>query len=125
MRTMSAIILGYIVWTALWLLGNAGLGAAGIVPKDTSMRIDSTVSLCALLALSVASSLVAGLVARTISRRGPKLAAGILAILLLATGVAVQRSLSALMPMWYHVTFLALLIPVTWVGASFGNKESQ
>jgi hypothetical protein len=125
MRTIAAIILGYIAWTALWLLGNAGLGAAGIVPKDTSVRIESTVSLSALLALSGASSLVAGLVARTISRSSPKLAARILAILLLATGVAVQWNLLALMPIWYHVTFLAFLIPLTLVGASFGKKASE
>jgi hypothetical protein len=125
MRTISSIILGYVAWTALWLLGNAGLGAAGIIPKETSVRIDSTVSLSALLVLSVTSSLVAGLVARAISRGRSKLAPGILAILLLATGIAVEWNLSALMPMWYHITFLALLVPVTLVGASFGKKESQ
>ena len=44
------------------------------------------------------------------------------AVLLLITGIFVQMSIWALMPAWYHLTFLALLIPVTLVGGKFGGS---
>jgi len=35
----------------------------------------------------------------------------VLAVLLLATGVGVQASVWILMPVWYHLGFLGLLVP--------------
>ena len=36
---------------------------------------------------------------------------------MLVTGIAVQAGVWALMPVWYHLVFLALLVPVCLVGA--------
>jgi hypothetical protein len=40
-----------------------------------------------------------------------------LGVLLLATGVLVQLKLWYLIPLWYHLAFLLVLIPMTLLGA--------
>ncbi|MCW5874766.1 MAG: hypothetical protein KIS88_09005 [Anaerolineales bacterium] len=44
----------------------------------------------------------------------------ILGVVLLLVGIAVQRQYWKLMPLWYHLLFLALLVPTTLFGASLG-----
>jgi hypothetical protein len=39
-----------------------------------------------------------------------------MASLLLLTGIFVQASVWTLMPIWYHVPFLALLVPIAVIG---------
>ena len=39
-------------------------------------------------------------------------------ILLLATGIAVQLQYWSLLPIWYHLVFLVLLVPSTVAGGS-------
>ena len=48
-----------------------------------------------------------------------------LAGLLLATGIAVQAAAWSTMPLWYHLTFLFLLVPMTIAGATIvcGNRK--
>jgi hypothetical protein len=117
MRATLAIIAGYVVWTVLWLLGNFMLRTVGALPKDTLTRVDSTGALGILIGISILCSIVAGAIATVIARGSSNYPPLILALLLLLTGVAVQWSVFQLMPIWYHVTFLALLIPLVVVGA--------
>jgi hypothetical protein len=117
MKTVAAVIAGYLAWTVLWLAGNAGLAAAGLTSKDTSQPITSFTALMCLLALSVACSLLGGYAAQWISPTECKRAAKVTALLLLITGVLVQWSLLQIMPLWYHAGFLALLVPMTLAGA--------
>ncbi len=44
-----------------------------------------------------------------------------LGVLLLLTGIGVQASVRDLMPVWYHVVFLALLIPATIIAAKLAG----
>ncbi len=105
------------MWTIIWLVGNSTLRTVGVLPKDTSARIDSAVALGTLIGISVVCSIAAGAVAMVISRGPSKYPSLILGLLLLLTGVAVEWSVFALMPIWYHIVFLALLIPIVLVGA--------
>ncbi|MEM7201210.1 MAG: hypothetical protein AAF628_13135 [Planctomycetota bacterium] len=118
MRLILAVVAGYAVWTAVWLGGNAALlpEAAAAVQAGEAFTDPGALGLA--LALSAACSLCAGGVAATIAG-GPMAwrAAWITAGLLLATGVAVQAGVWSLMPLWYHLVFLALLVPVTLLGA--------
>jgi hypothetical protein len=41
----------------------------------------------------------------------------VMGTLLLATGIAVQASVWNLMPVWYHVPFLVLVVPACILGA--------
>jgi hypothetical protein len=117
MKPTLSIILGYIVWTVIWLGGNSCLMGLKLVTRDATVRIDSLLPLTAMLILSVVSSLAAGYTARIILGQGPSRAPLILALLLLATGVVVQWGLRSLLPAWYHVLFLGLLLPAVLCGA--------
>ena len=111
-RAVLGVIVGYLVWTALWLGGNSIFfgGAAAVVP------FSATASLVGLLVLSIVCSLAAGLAAAAIAKGRARGALLALAGLLLLTGVAVQSGVWALMPLWYHLTFLVLIVPATVLG---------
>src|SRR5665811_619632 len=68
------------------------LRTVGVLPKDTSARIDSAGALSNLIGISILCSLAAGGIATVISRGSSKYLSLILAFLLLLTGVAVQWS---------------------------------
>ena len=117
MRSAIGVIVGYAVWTAIWLGGNAVLLPEAAEVVQNGEPYTETGPLAMAIGLSVVCSLLGGLVAALIARakgRGP---AVVLAVLLLATGVFVQLGVWDLMPVWYHATFLALLVPMTLAGA--------
>ena len=116
MKSIAAVVSGYILWTALWLGGNAGLRAAGLLPSDLTQPILASMPLIALLALSLVCSLSSGCIARAVSRSSSIRTVACLGVLLFATGCFVQSTVWHLMPLWYHLTFLSMVIPVTLVG---------
>lgn len=117
MKTTIAIVVGYAVWTASWLGGNAGFRALGVTPRDQASRIESSGTLLALLVLSIVASIAAGGLSGLIS--SGKASAYTCTGLLLATGIAVQWGARSLFPVWYHAAFLLLLVPVFLLGNSF------
>lgn len=115
-RSILAAVVGFVVWSVLWLGGNSLLSilTPGSFNEDGST--DSTLIFIILLVLSILFSLISGyLTARlaTTSSTGPLLGLG---IALLAVGLLVQIQFWALFPLWYSILFLALLIPATIVG---------
>ena len=116
MKTTIAIVVGYAVWTAFWLGGNAGFRALGITPKDQAAKIENSWSLIALLVLSIVASLASGYLSGLIS--SGRISAYICAALFLATGIAVQWGFRSLFPGWYHAAFLLLLVPLFFLGSS-------
>ena len=122
MKTAMAVVAGYVVWTLLWLIGNQSLIAAGWLPKDPRLKVDSMAGLAGLLALSIACSVSGGALARRLAKES-RTAVTILAGLLLVTGLGVQWSIRELMPVWYHLVFLLLLIPATYAGAFAASKN--
>ena len=115
-RAVLGVIVGYLVWTALWLGGNSIFfgGAAAVVAAG--QPFSATAPLVGLLVLSIVCSLAAGLAAAAIAKGRARGALLALAGLLLLTGVAVQSGVWALMPLWYHLTFLVLIVPATVLG---------
>ena len=119
MRNVMGIIAGYVVWTAVWLGGNAGIKGSMSDRYDAEgFSLDITV-LIVILVLSVVCSVLGGWVAARLANK-PRGAAMILGGLLLATGLMVQISAWSKMPVWYHVIFLVLLYPMTMFGAARG-----
>lgn len=107
----ALIVIGaYALWTALWLAGNALFFSALHEQARSGARIENTTSLLLVLLLSVLCSVAAGVVCRFAAR--PKAAAWVTGLLLLITGIGVQASAWSSMPVWYHLVFLALLVPV-------------
>jgi hypothetical protein len=118
MRTMAAIISGYVLWTALWLGGNAGLRAAGVLPGDVTQPVLAPMPLFGLLFLDLVCSLSGGCVAGAVARSPSLRTLALLGLLLFATGCFVQSAVWHLMPLWYHLAFLGILIPVTLLGGA-------
>ncbi len=115
-RIILAIVSGFIVWTILWLGSNALLTA--IAPNLAFAEGTEITTGALLIGLfrSFAASIVSGLTAVLISKEFSKTTL-CLGILLLLTGIFFQYSAWNLMPLWYHIPFLLLLIPMTiWGG---------
>lgn len=126
-RTILAALAGYSVWTILSLAGSAGIRAGWPAEFEAfggGAPITATSPLLVSVLLSVVCSLAAGLTAATISSSQATMrAVALLGVLLLATGIGVQVSVWALMPLWYHLAFLILLVPACLVGARL-NREN-
>lgn len=118
MRTIVGVIVGYLVWTALWLGGGAAIGAA--YPKEFQAFQDGqALTLAAPLGLALALSVLCSLIAGALTRRMTRgwTASLLLALLLLVTGIVVQVDAWERMPETYHFSFLILLVPMTLLGA--------
>jgi len=125
MRSILGIVLGFLLWTSLWLGGGYALGKVfpEAFPKNGEFQVSDRNALIAMLLLSVVCSLCAGSTAARRAGRGAR-AVSILAGLLLAVGVAVEAANWKVMPVWYHVAFLALLLPMTLLGGLFAPKRA-
>ena len=88
--------------------------------RSTSERI-----LLFVLLLSIVCSLVAGMVAAWLGKQNAAQAVLITGVLLVLTGVGVQASVWSLMPVWYHLSFLLLILPVAMLGARLIKGSSQ
>jgi hypothetical protein len=115
-RGILAVIVGFMLWGILWVGSNQVLIMAlpGVFQPDGSA--DNTGVLLLLLVLSVVISAVTGYLAALIARQNPTRYVGVLSILLLVVGILVQSQYWNTLPLWYHLGFLALLIPACLFG---------
>jgi hypothetical protein len=123
-RAILGVIVGYAVWTALWLAGNAVFFGAVAEPVASGNAFIAVGPLVCLIALSVVCSIGAGLSAAAIARDRANVVVLASSMLLLLTGIAVQIGVWRLMPIWYHLTFLLLIVPVCVVGGRLWRHES-
>ena len=105
MRTILAIIAGYVLWTVLWLGGSAAIAAAFPDAFPEGGAISATVPLLLILGLSIVCSFAAGIMATKLASDTAR-AVWIMAILLLLTGIGVQAATWSQMPVWFHIPFL-------------------
>ncbi|MEZ5977433.1 MAG: hypothetical protein R3F34_04365 [Planctomycetota bacterium] len=123
-RSSVAAIVGYLVWTVLWV-GGYGVLLPGVVERfERGESILEPEPLGISLGFAASCSLVAGVVCGFVDRTNTRRAAAILGVLLLATGVAVQASVWDRMALWYQLTFLAHLVPVTLIGARLTSRRA-
>ena len=116
-RAILGVIAGYAVWTVIWLAGNNLIFAGAAETVAGGRMLESPGSLLGILVLSVVCSLAAGAVTAAIAKPKAGVSVLVMAVLLLITGIAVQASVWSLMPVWYHLAFLVLIVPVCLVGA--------
>jgi hypothetical protein len=124
-RVLAAVIAGAGVWAVLWLIGTRGAQAAWpnlVIPDQPLVH---TGILLSYIGYSVVLSILAGFVAAAAAGSRPMLPVWILAGLQLTLGVLAEVSYWSLMPVWYHVVFLALIAPATvyggWLRARWGS----
>jgi hypothetical protein len=117
MRTIGAIAAGLAAWIIVASAGNLLLRMSwpAYAAVEASMLFGSAM-LASRLVLAAASSLVAGFVTSSLSRRST-LAAWSLVVLLLAVFVPIHLNFWQRFPLWYHLVFFASLAVFTLFGA--------
>lgn len=111
LRSFLAVLAGMIAWPALFLGGNQALLALFPDRYRADSTTDDPVILLVTLALSVAASLLAGYVTAAAAGRRPFAHTLVLGLIQLAIGIFVQLQYWEAIPLWYHLIFLALLVP--------------
>ena len=127
LRVILGIVVGFIAWSILWVgsdqllavLSPAWYGAHQAA-FDKAMfnkepfTPDNTIVILHLVR-SVIISIMSGFLAAVIARGNRNAPLG-LGILLLAVGVLFEVMAWNYLPIWYHLAFLALLVPMTILG---------
>jgi len=126
-RTILAVIVGFCVWSILWVGGNQlfmilspGWYAASeeafikAVTNKEPFTADSTILLIHLV-LSVVVSFISGYIAALVARENKRSTLW-LGVVLLLVGIMVEVAYWNYIPIWYHLLFLILLVPVTVAG---------
>ena len=134
-RIILGVIVGFIVWSILWVGSDAVFSVISpdwskasedfraAVENKTPYALSSTV-LLALLVKSFIVSIISGFIAAVIARENTK-STLVLGVLLLLFGIFVQASYWNYMPLWYHIPFLVLLIPMTILGGKFRLNKGK
>lgn len=124
MKQFLAVLAGYILWSVLWLCFNVGLHKFGLLPGSLAQPLMAPAPLLALLVGSVAISILSGFLAAAIAGAPSAPAVATLGVLLVLTGIYFQSRVWHLMPLWYHLLFLVLLIPMCFAGARLREPQA-
>jgi uncharacterized membrane protein YeaQ/YmgE (transglycosylase-associated protein family) len=134
-RIILGVIAGFVVWSIVWVgsdqvLMNLSRGWYGAhqhafetaMLNQTPFTADNTI-LAMHIVRSIIISLMAGFLAAFMANENRK-APLILGILLLLFGLMVQIMAWNYLPVWYHVVFLLLLVPVTVLGGKLKKSAA-
>ncbi len=115
-RIILAVLAGAVVWAVLWVGGTQAAQAAFPDTLVPDQRLEHVGFLVGYIAYSVVLSVLAGYVTAAVRGTDPMPAVWILAVLQLALGLGFEISAWSLTPAWYHIIFLALIVPATVYG---------
>jgi hypothetical protein len=117
LRSLLSVIAGILAWTALWLGTNGML--AGPFPEywGEGARIEQPLVLLLIIGYSVVFSVLAGWLTARLAGRAEARHALALGLVQVALGLAVTVAFYDTAPLWYHVVFVALLMPGNVLGA--------
>jgi hypothetical protein len=124
-RTVIAVLAGAAVWAALWVGGTQAAAAALPNLLAAGQPVTHIGALIGLIIYSVLLSVLAGYVTAAVAVADRMRAVWILAVLQLALGVFVETSSWNLTPVWYHLVFLALIVPATAYGGALRVRRRQ
>ena len=123
-RTIGAIVAGLVVWILVATILNFGLRAA--IPGYHAVEKTFVFTLPMMvgrLAIGALSSIAAGAAAQAIARAS-RAAPWIVGIVLLAMFLPEHIHIGARLPLWYHLFFLATLIPFVGLGAQLASRPA-
>lgn len=124
-RAVVGVVAGFTAWSVLFV----GLGAAipALRPEvfDAQGMTRDPLALSVYLGGSVVISLLSGWLAARLAPNHSLATCLALGLVLLAVGIPVQASVWNSIPLWYHLSFLALLVPMTLLGGRWrcGSPE--
>ena len=127
LRIILGVVAGFIAWSILWVgsdqilmsfspgwYANHQYGFQAAVVNQTPFIPDTTILLMH-LGREAIITIMAGFIAAVVAGENRKAPLG-LGVILLIVGIAVEASVWSYIPVWYHIVFLALLIPLTILG---------
>lgn len=125
-RILISAIIGFLVWSVLWIGSDAVFMAISPTYKEhidsfskaleTKQAVEmSSILLLLTLSKSFICSIIAGLVTVMIAKENLK-STLILGVFLLAFGIFIQSIYWNYLPLWYHLIFLLMLIPMSIFG---------
>jgi hypothetical protein len=116
-KIILGVIAGFIVWTVIFVGGESVLRAISpsLAAPESAAFVDSTALLVGYLIRSIIASILAGLTAAFIAKENSRTPLA-LGIILLIVGLLVQIGAWNMLPVWYHLAFLILLVPMTILG---------
>jgi hypothetical protein len=124
-RAILAVIAGAAVWAALWVGGTQAAQAAFPSALPKGQPITSVVALVGLILYSLPLSVLAGYLTATVMGKNPMPVVWALAVLQLIFGIIAETSAWSLAPVWYHLVFLALVIPATIYGGKLRVRRTD
>lgn len=127
LRIILGVIAGFVAWSILWVGSDQALRALspdwygahqrafeGAINVKTAFTADSMILLMHLFRAAIIT-IIAGFVAALLATENRK-APLALGILLLVVGIMFEAMVWSYIPIWYHLVFLAILIPFTLLG---------
>jgi hypothetical protein len=115
-RVVLAVVTGAVVWAVLWISFTQAAQRAFPATLAPNQTITHVGALLTFILVSVPLSVLAGYVSALVAGKQPMPAVWALAALQLTLGIIAEVSYWNLMPVWYHLVFLALVVPATVYG---------
>jgi hypothetical protein len=127
LRIILGVVAGFIAWSILWVgsdqvlisfspswYGNHQYGFQAAMVNHTPFTPDTAILLMHLGRAAIIT-IMAGFIAAVVAGENRKTPIA-LGVLLLVFGAGVQAYAWSYIPIWYHVIFLGLLIPLSILG---------
>jgi len=122
-KNILAVIAGLVVWVMIVMAIGQIMRSSWPAYASVATAMTFTLPmLVARLSISVVATLAAGLVTASIAPRSTlvRLMPG---LLLLVAFIPEHISLWDRFPVWYHLTFLVSLVPLTYIGGTIGSRQ--
>lgn len=129
MRSVLAVVAGFVVWWLLAIIVSLGLRAAWPAYAAAEPEMHFTLAmLVARLAMGALSTMAAGFVTARIAPHSLRANLALGGVLLLFF-VPVHIQLFDAFPLWYHAIFLGSLVPLallpSWLSGSNAGENSR
>ncbi|MEZ4713470.1 MAG: hypothetical protein R3A44_40155 [Caldilineaceae bacterium] len=115
LRNTIAVMAGFVVWASLFI-SSKSLLTAGIT-NTLNGAFPKPGMLVFIIVLSVIFSVIAGLITARVANVSPTIPTLILGLTLLTAAFVKQIQFWDMLPVWYHLSFLLLLMPGVFMGA--------
>ncbi len=135
LRVILGVVTGFIAWIVVWVgiekilsaLFPAAYGAHQLafemaIKNGGAFTADTTLLLSHIIIVTVVAALSGFLAAKV--AKGNQRAPLVLSFVLLAIGVMKALMSWQLVPLWYHIAFTALLLPMTIIGGRLTARAS-
>jgi hypothetical protein len=123
-KTVGAVIAALVTWFFVATVVNLALRAWWPHYHEAEIAFNFTLAMkVARLVLGAISSLAAGFVAAWIGKG--RMSAALAGIVLLALFIPGHYRIWSKFPVWYHLTFLVSLLPLTLLGAALTRRSCR